>query len=230
MKEAEVRKILANRNAIITDSHIVYTSGKHGSAYINKDAVYPFTADISRLCRGIAEEFMNSDIQAVVGPVVGGVALCQWVASHLSELTGQEILAIYADKEESKWALLCEILFPWVGNLLKLEKTSFVLKRGHDKLVTGKNVLVVEDILNTGGSARKVVNAVRAAQGNVIGVGVLCNRGGVTPEDLGNIPHLSALLNVRLEAWDEQKCPLCRDGKPINTEVGKGKEFISRYR
>jgi orotate phosphoribosyltransferase len=54
MSEQNVLKMLERVGAIITDSHIVYTSGKHGSAYVNKDAVYPHTLETSRLCREIA--------------------------------------------------------------------------------------------------------------------------------------------------------------------------------
>ena len=91
-----------------------------------------------------------------------------------------------------------------------------------------KRVLVVEDILTTGGSARKVVEAVRAIGGNVVGVGVLCNRGGVTAQDLANVPKLEVLVNISLDAWNEADCPLCKQGVPVNPDVGKGREFLAR--
>jgi orotate phosphoribosyltransferase len=77
-REKEISRIFEDSQAIITGSHIVYTSGKHGEAYVNKDAVYPHTARVSRLCSFIAEDFEDVEIDAVVGPVVGGVALAQW--------------------------------------------------------------------------------------------------------------------------------------------------------
>lgn len=62
----------------------------------------------------------------------------------------------------------------------------------------------------------------------MIGLGVLCNRGGVRPEDVGGVPDLFALVNVSLDAWDEAECPLCKTNVPINTSVGKGKEYLAK--
>jgi orotate phosphoribosyltransferase len=62
----------------------------------------------------------------------------------------------------------------------------------------------------------------------VVGLGVLCNRGGVKPEDVGNPPELFALANVKLDAWDEADCPLCDQDIPINISVGKGREFLAK--
>ncbi|MDI6883448.1 MAG: hypothetical protein QMC93_03255, partial [Patescibacteria group bacterium] len=56
--------------------------------------------------------------------------------------------------------------------------------------------------------------------------GVLCNRGGITPEDVANPPKLFALVDLKLDTWDEAECPLCVKGIPINTEIGKGREFL----
>jgi orotate phosphoribosyltransferase len=206
MNEQEVLQVLGKVGAVIADSHIVYTSGKHGTAYVNKDAVYPHTKETSDLCRAIAEQFANDGVGVVIAPAIGGVILSQWVARHLSEITGREVLGVYAEKEGD----------------------GFVVKRGYDKLLIGKNVLVVEDVLTTGGSAKKVVEATRALGGNIVGLGVLCNRGGVTPQDVANPPKLFALVNVRLDAWDEADCPLCKQNVPINTEVGKGREYLAR--
>ena len=208
MNEPEVLSVLGKVGAVITNSHVVYTSGMHGKVYVNKDAVYPHTAETSRLCRAIAERFADDNVQVVVAPAIGGVILSQWVAYHLSEITGREVLGVYAEKSAS-------------GD-------AFVIKRGYDKLIVGKNVLVVEDILTTGGSAKKVIEATRAIGGNVVGLGVLCNRGGITPEDVANVPKLTALVNMKLDAWDEAACPLCEQNVPVNTDVGKGREFLAR--
>ena len=60
--------ILKKVGAVITDSHFVYTSGKHGSVYVNKDAVYPHTAETSRIGELFAEKFKDVDIEVVAGP------------------------------------------------------------------------------------------------------------------------------------------------------------------
>ncbi len=196
-------ELFKDMNAIITNSHVVYTSGKHGTTYINKDAIYLQPVVVSELCGKIAKHFKNYDIQAVIAPAVGGVILSTWVAYHFQRLTGRKVYSTYADKWEN----------------------TFIIKRGYDKVIADRNVLVVEDILNTGGSVKKVVGVVKSNKGRVVGVGALCNRNMVTPDDIG-VNELHSLINIRLEMWDEKQCPLCQQGVLINTEVGKGKEYL----
>ncbi len=222
MNEQEVLQVLAKVGAVITDSHIVYTSGKHGTAYVNKDAVYPHTAGTSRLCRAIAERFADDGVEVVIAPAIGGVILSQWTAHHLAEMNGHEVLGVYAEKSERVLVAATD------DTRLKLTEVHYTIKRGYDKLITGKRVLVVEDILTTGGSAKKVVEATRAIGGNVVGLGTLCNRGGITTKDVSDIPRLVALANLTLDVWNEADCPLCKQEVPINTDVGKGREFLAR--
>lgn len=209
MIEADVLATLASVGALVTGDHIVYTSGRHGSSYVNKDALYPHTAATSGACIQIAQHFTNADIEVVAGPTVGGVIMAQWTAYHLGELLGREVLAVYAEEEQTDAG-----------------KTR-TFRRGYNALVSGRRVLVVEDILTTGGSARTVVRAVEQAGGMVIGVAALCNRGGVTAELLG-APKLYCLASVPLESWSAEECPLCKSGVPVNTRLGKGATFVAR--
>jgi orotate phosphoribosyltransferase len=190
--------------ALITNTHVVYTSGRHGSSYVNKDALYPYTAATSAVCATIAEHFAAAAVEVVAGPTVGGVIMAQWTAHHLSQRTGREVLAIYAEEE-----------------LHEGEKRR-VFRRGYDSLLVGKRMLIVEDILTTGGSARLVVEAARRQGGAIVGVAALCNRGSVTAEQL-QAPELLSLTSIPLESFDPAECPLCQAGVPINTRVGKGK-------
>ena len=196
MMEETALRILRQVGVVITGSHFVYTSGKHGSAYVNKDGVYPYLEQTGDLCYGIAEEFRDDAVETVIGPAMGGIILSQWTAFHLARMTGgkRQVFAVYAEKSP--------------------DGESFVIKRGYDKFITGKRVLVVEDVLTTGGSAKKVIEAVRAIGGNIVGLGTLCN--------------LTALVDIMLETWNEADCPLCQQGVPINVDVGKGREFLAR--
>lgn len=201
---SEIKDIFLNSNAFIFDSHIVYTSGKHGKTYVNKDALYPHTDLTSRLCEQIAFHFQNSKVDAVLAPALGGIILSQWTAHHLSRLNQREVLGVYAEKS--------------------LEHDGFVIKRGYDELIRNKRVLVVEDILTTGISVKKVVETARQIPCEIVGVAALCNRGQVTESTLGGVPELYSLLQMSLETWEPSECPMCRDKMPINTSVGKGKK------
>lgn len=213
--------LLAKCGAVIKNSHIVYTAGDHGEAYVNKDGIYvdPFLTSI--ICSEMAiriHEFMQENKEkrgiAIVSPAVGGVALSQWTTHHL-KLLGYDAVALYADKETVKGA---------DGK----DQEVFVLKRGYDELVAGRVVIVVEDVLNTGGSAAKTVKAVRDKSSDVQMVVAVCNRGGVTRETLG-VNHLEALINVNLARYPAADCPLCRKQVPINTSVGHGREFLKQH-
>jgi orotate phosphoribosyltransferase len=194
--------LLEKVGALVTNSHIVYTSGKHGSAYVNKDALYPHTEITALICKAMAEPFKNEQIDAVLAPAIGGVLLGHGVARELSRFQEKNILSVYAEPTPEK---------------------TFVVKRGYDQLIRDKKVLVVEDILTTGGSVRKVVETARKIPCEIIGVSALCNRGGITSGDLGEVPILKSLFNVTLEAWDPKDCPLCAKKIPINTALGKGR-------
>lgn len=193
-------KILLKDKAILTNDHFVYASKKHGSCYVNKDFLYLHPKDVSKLCRFIANHFRHKKIDIVVAPVVGGVSLSQWTAYHLGKLKGKEILAAYAEKKNEQ----------------------FKFKRGYDKEIKGKFVLVVDDIMTTGGSARKIIKAVKSAGGKIVGLAVLCNRGGVSLKQAGNPPELFSLVNLNLPSWNKKKCPLCAKGIPINKNYGRG--------
>ncbi|MFZ5845568.1 MAG: orotate phosphoribosyltransferase [Patescibacteria group bacterium] len=203
--EQRVVKILKKVGAVLTDDHFVYTSGKHGSIYINKDALYPHTGESSQVGKLFATKFKNKAVDVIVAPALGGIVLSQWAAYHLSQLKKREILGLYTEKTPEK---------------------EQVFSRGYDKFVKGKKVLVIEDITTTGGSVKKVVEAVRAAGGRVIAVYVMVNRDpkNINSQFIG--APFSALAVVRAQAFDAKDCPLCRAGKPINTTVGHGKKFL----
>lgn len=195
---SRAREILAECGALLTDVHVVYTSGRHGSAYVNKDAVFPHTGLVSELCGLFAEAFVADGVEVVAGPALGGVILSQWTAHRLGAL------AVYAEKTPD----------------------GLALRRGYDALAAGRRVLVVEDVLTTGGSLAETVTAVRRAGGDVVGAAALVNRGGVVAADV-DVPRLLALVELALDSWGAADCPLCRDGVPVTTSVGKGTEFLA---
>ena len=204
MNDAEVLQVLQDVGAFRA-GHFVFTSGLHASTYINKDAIYPHVKQVSALCLEMARRFEKDGIDAVVGPAVGAVILSTWTAHHLSELLGREIWGVYADKD---------------GN------GGFVIRRGYDKLISGKRILVVEDLTTTGGSIKKVVEAARGAGAEVAGVVAICNRGDVTAAQIGSPPRFESLVTVGLSQWPEEKCELCERNIPVNTDVGHGADFV----
>lgn len=201
----EALELLKQTHAILTDSHFVGTSGRHMPTYINKDALYPHAEATSRMGELFAEKNKDLDIDVVAAPALGGIILSTWTAYHLTKLKGKEVLGIYTEKTPDK---------------------NQIFTRGYDKLVTGKNVLIIEDLTTTGGSVKKVVDSVKAIGGNVLGVCVMVNRDPqlVTSETIG--APLSWLAELKVPSWEAEECPLCKDNVPVNTTVGHGKKFL----
>lgn len=202
---SKILNILKETNTIITNSHFVYTSGKHGSIYINKDIIYTHPKKASEVGKLFAKSFKDFDIDVVAAPSLGGIVLSQWTAYHLSKLKNQNVLSVYTEKTHNK---------------------DQVFRRGYDKIVKGKNVLVIEDLTTTGESVKKVVKSVEKAGGFVIAVGVMINRDpkNVNKKTIGE-PFFS-LGVFKADSFDEDKCPLCKKNIPINTTVGHGKKFL----
>lgn len=209
MNDPAIMRMFADVEAIVSDSHFVYSSGRHSSVYVNKDALYLHPRTIAGLCRLMAEGYDADAIDAVVGPVLGGIVLSQWVAHHLNARRASgETLAIYAEKGSDA------------------ADKQFFFGRDYDRFIPGKNILVVEDVLTTGGSARQVIDLVRRHGGNVVGLSALCNRGNVQRADVGDVP-VQALVTIALETYTAEACPFCRDGVPVNTTLGKGRAFVA---
>lgn len=205
MKNKTVLDILKDNKAVITNDHFVYTSERHGSVYINKDVIYPHTKVTSKIGSIFAETFKDLDVDAVIAPAIGGIILSQWTAFHLSKLKKKEILGVYTEKN--------------------LEKNQ-VFTRGYDKLVHGKNILVVEDITTTGGSVKKVINSINEHDGNILAIGVMVNRDPVNVTSATFGYPFKALSELFVESYEATDCPMCKNGKPINTSVGHGKKFL----
>lgn len=203
-REKRVMQILDQTGAILS-GHFQYTSGLHGDAYINKDAIYAHPKEAYELASMIAEDFKDSEIEAVVGSAMGGIILANNIALALAQLTGRDISGIYAEKSKDK---------------------GFIFTRGYNEFVNGRKVLVVDDILSTGGSARAVVETVNNAGGEIIGVAAIANRGGVKSEDVqANL--LVSLIDIQMTTVPQEECSQCADGIPVNVYLGSAKSTSS---
>ncbi len=119
----------------------------------------------------------------VLSPALGGVVIGHEVARALG------VRAIFAERQDS----------------------ALTLRRGF-VIAENDRVLVVEDVLTTGGSTRETMQVARAAGGQVVGAASIVNRSGAAP-DLG-VPFAS-LLDVELPTYEPDRCPLCARGLPV---------------
>ncbi len=199
LSQVQATNFLKEHDILRESGHYAYTSGKHGDTYLNKDALLPHVELVSEICEGIAREFIGLGVDAVLGPVAGGVVLSQWVAHHLGKLEDREVLAVYADKRKTEG--------------------EFIIRRGYDEMIRGKKVLLVDDIINRGTSLRGLQREIGRVGCEVVGVGCLCNRYDATAEDFG-VPKLHSFINFKLNIYEPSDCPLCKAGVPLSKGLG----------
>lgn len=201
-----VAKIIEEMGGFLTNDHFVYSSGKHGDIYINKNDLLLHASLVGDICQEFAKKFKDEEIDVVAGPAVGGIALAQWTAHHLSKLRGQEVLSVFAEKGPEK---------------------SFSFRRGYDKVLANKKILIVDDLVNSSGTAQNVIKAVQDLGGEVVALSVMINRNPqeVDGDSFDSVPFIP-LCEVDVSAYEASECPLCKKGVPINTTVGHGKKFL----
>jgi orotate phosphoribosyltransferase len=124
-------EVLRESGAILTGDHFAYVTGEHGDGWIDKDAIFPHTEWISRLAGLLAETVAGREAEIVCGPATGGLVVSQWTVHHLG------ISSVFCDhgKEQGYHPATAA-----PGPL----RPPFVLKRGYDRLVKGRRVLVVD--------------------------------------------------------------------------------------
>jgi orotate phosphoribosyltransferase len=178
----EVRKIFIEAGALI-DGHFVLASGRHSPQFLDKFRIYERPQLTQRLCERIVEQ-VDQPIDAVVGPAIGGMFLAHEVARQIGAR------ALYAERDESRF-----------GRAFRHGQT----------LRPEERVLVVDDILSSGGSVRETLEPVLASGARPVMAVVLVNRGG---ESNPGIPF-TALLTMHIPTYEPEICPLCRQGIPL---------------
>ncbi|MDR3561071.1 MAG: orotate phosphoribosyltransferase [Negativicutes bacterium] len=190
MQEGEVRQLLVDTGAIL-EGHFLLTSGLHSPLYVEKFQVLQWPQHTARLCAALADRFKDEGVGVVVGPVTGGILLAHEVGKNLGTR------AIFTERENGKMTL----------------RRGFFIE-------PGERVLVVEDIVTTGGSVEEVIEVVKACGGVLAGVGLLVDRsGGKTSFGA----RTEALLSLEVPTHQPDGCPLCARGVPITKRGRTGK-------
>jgi orotate phosphoribosyltransferase len=176
----DLRSALVARGALL-EGHFHLSSGRHSDRYVQKFRILEDPALLEPVGRALAEEFRALRPSVVVSAAVGGIPLGYEVARHLGTK------AIFMEKEDG---------VP-------------VLRRGF-RLSGEDRALVVEDVVTTGQSVREVIDVVRAAGAQVIGVGLIVARSRID----FSVPT-RALLDLPMESYEPDECPCCRAGDPL---------------
>lgn len=218
----DLNSLLQSVGAILTDSHFVYQSGKHGSAYVNWAKVNRNPRALKAVAAAMTELPPMGFWKALVGPTHTGDKLATALMLAFLE-KGVEVYTLYAqEKTEKVRAVVDE-----TDRELEVVADGRIFPRGQLEGLEGAGVFVVDDVLTTGGTIGKLVDACRQAGLRVEGILIGCNRSDIE-RVFDGIPVWS-LFTIKMEQYDPDKCPLCVKRVPINTDVGHGESFLSEF-
>jgi len=168
--------------------HFKLSSGRHSDVFAQKFRVLEHPGVAQRLGEEIARLFPEG-FDLVACPAVGAIVL-----GFSTALAGGSRV-IFAERVDGEMAF----------------------RRGF-AIAPGERTLIVEDVVTTGGSAFEVVELVRRAGGEPIGVGALIDRSDPAKPPAFGVP-LRSLVRLNAESWEPEACPLCADDVPL-TEPG----------
>lgn len=169
-----------HRTEGILHGHFLLTSGRHSDTYMQCAKLFADPKESEILCEELAERLKSFKADVVLSPAVGGIIMGYEVARKLG------VKNYFAERVEGK----------------------MTLRRGF-ALVPGSKVIVVEDVVTTGGSVKEVIALARAAGCEVVAAASIVDRSNGAV-DFG-VPY-KALLTMEVKSYEADECPLCKDG------------------
>jgi len=171
------------------EGHFVYSSGLHGDTYIQCARVSQFPEYNELFCEDLARRFQGRSIDVVLGPAVGGIIISYELARQL------KAKAVFAERVEGKMTL---------RRGLEIEK--------------GEKVLLVEDVITTGGTVKELIPLVEGHGGVIAGAAAFVNR---NPRRVKFDFPLETLLSLTINDYLPEECPLCKQGIPFDKPGSK---------
>src|SRR5580765_81646 len=171
------------RVGALLDGHFRLTSGLHSSGYLQCALVLQHPAEAEACGAAIADRVRALSPDVVLSPALGGIVIGQEVGRALG------VRAIFAERQDGR----------------------LTLRRGFS-IAPGEKVLVVEDVVTTGGSTQETIDVARAAGATVVGAAAIIDRSGGRQQI--DVPF-HALATVALPTYEAQACPMCAEGKPV---------------
>ena len=187
INQKEVIKILKESEALL-EGHFLLSSGRHAESYIQCAQVLQYPWYTKELAEGIADIWSEYQPEIVIGPAMGGVVLSYAVGQALNRP------AIFSERKDG------EMKF----------------RRGFN-LEKGQRVLVVEDVVTTGGSVKELLKIIEETGAEIIGISSIVDRSN------GKVDFkypFQPLLQLEVPSYDEKDCPICKEGKVYPSKPG----------
>ena len=183
---------LFRQSGALLEGHFRLTSGLHSDRYLQSALVLQHPESAEQLGHAIAERTRHLRPTAVLSPALGGIVIGQEVGRAL------QVRALFAERQDG----------------------TLTLRRGFT-LDPSDRVLVVEDVITTGGSTRETIAVAEAQGAQVVGASSIIDRGS---KAVLGVP-LQSLVTLQVAAHDPASCPLCAQGLPV---VKPGSRKVSR--
>lgn len=180
LSNEEVLEIFKKTGGVL-HGHFKLTSGRHSDTYMQCAKLFVDTKSSEKLCKALAEKLDGTACDMVISPAVGGILMGYEMARQLN------VPNIFAERENG----------------------AMTFRRGFE-LPTGINVIVVEDVVTTGGSVKEVVELVKKSGANVSAVASIVDRSN-GKVDFG--VKFVNLLSMEVVSYEAEDCPICKEGK-----------------
>jgi len=182
MTEQEIKSILSDCGAFLK-GHFLLTSGRHSEYYIEKIKIIQNPDKVQLLCSELSKKFSDVDFDVVISPAMGGIVL----GYEIARISGKRF--IFTQRRNNKMII-----------------------RSVFELNPNERVLIIEDIVTTGGSVFEVIDCIKKTGSEVIGIGLIVDRSG-GKVDFGFLTQ--PLLTMDIKTFLPEECPLCKKDIPI---------------
>jgi hypothetical protein len=217
-----IPKMLRETKAVAT-GHFVYKARyTHGAGYVDKD-MFPLigATNLVEILEAEAEKALNMGLDlsrykkvCLILPAYGAIKLGLPIAAHLERRTGTRVIVIETEVERDASG-----------------KRIHLIPENQKKRVRGIPLIGKDDIVN-GGTTLREIRALTAKELEALMIAAMSiiDRGGQTTKTLG-IPHYYPYMRIDMTQHDVRKgpCPQCVEGIPINTDLGKGGEWVAMF-
>lgn len=179
MNSEQILEHFRQTNALL-EGHFILSSGLHSPKYLQCALALAFPFDAAKFGKSIAEHFVNENIETVASPAIGGLVIGYAVAQALN------------------------VRFIWTER----QNGEMTLRRGFS-VKENERILVVEDVITTGGSTRECIDALEKNGAKVTNAASIIDRSGGAA-DVG-VPRI-ALVSLEVPSYKPEECPMCKNG------------------
>ena len=192
MESSELLTLL-NETGAMLEGHFLLTSGRHSDVYIEKFRILENPSVLDDVCREMAKVVKNQNIELFLGASIGGILISGGVGRHLG------VKHIFCERVKGKMQL----------------------RRGFS-IAEGQRIVIVEDIITTGGSVIELIELAADKGAEIVHVINLVDRSSGNV-DFG-VPS-TALLTIPSESWNPENCLFCKQGIAITQRGRTGKKM-----